>query len=280
MGETVPVTDELVPSAEGGLSSRLRYRSAPDRRRRIVDLLADEGFRSVVDLAADLGVSDMTIRRDLRLLERDGEVRSVHGGAWLAPDSAVSPAFGVRATVQTAAKRGIAQAAVRLLAADDPVALDAGTTAYEVACALGPDFAGTVVTHSVPVISQLMNRTGVSVVGLGGELLPGSQALVGSAGVEAARSLRVKVLFLGAAAVDGRGVYVDADAERATKLAMLGMTDRVVLLADHSKFSSSAPVLLCGLGQVDQLITDAAPTGALAAALRHAGVEILLAPQG
>lgn len=266
-----PLVD--IPAGPG-----LRYRSAPNRRRRIVDLLAGAGFRSVVDLAADLGVSDMTIRRDLRVLEADGEVRSVHGGAWLAPIGMASPAFGVRATVQTAAKRRIASVAVGLVAPTEPIAIDAGTTAYETACLLGPDFIGTVVTHSVPVISHLMVREGIKVVGLGGELLPESQALVGSAGVEAARSLRVRRLFLGAAAVDKRGVYVDADAERATKLALLSMADEVVLLADHSKFSSSAPVLLCGLDQVDLLITDAGPGRTLNEALRQAGTEVVIAP--
>lgn len=255
-----------------------RYRSAPERRRRLVDLLAGSGFRSVVDLAADLGVSDMTIRRDLRVLEAEGEVRSVHGGAWLPPAGTATPAFGVRATVQTAAKRRIASVAVGLVGPTEPVALDAGTTAYEAACLLPADFAGTVVTHSVPVIAHLMSRQGITVVGLGGELLPESQAFVGSAGVEAARSLRVRRLFLGAAAVDRRGVYVDADAERATKLALLSMADEVVLLADHSKFSSSAPVLLCGLDEVDLLITDAAPDRALHEALRHAGTEVVIAP--
>jgi len=266
-------SDDGAQAAEAGL----RYRSAPARRQRIVELLQGSGFRSVVDLAVDLGVSDMTIRRDLRMLERDGDVRSVHGGAWLSPGNAVSPAFGIRAAVQTEAKRRIAAAAVTMVAPTDPVAVDAGTTAYEAACALPADFVGTVVTHSVPVISHLMNRPGITVVGLGGELLPASQALVGSAGVEAARSLRVRRLFLGAAAVDERGVYVDADAERATKLAMLGMTDEVVLLADHSKFSSSAPVLLCGLQAVHQLITDARPGTSLAAALRRAGTRVVIA---
>lgn len=268
----------MAEAVETPTATGYRYRSAPDRRRRIVELLAGTGFRSVVDLAADLGVSDMTIRRDLRVLEADGAVRSVHGGAWLPPADVATPAFGVRAGVQVAAKRRIASVAVGLVARDEPIAIDAGTTAYEVARLLRSDFVGTVVTHSVPVIAHLMSREGISVVGLGGELLAGSQALVGSAGVEAARSLRVRRLFLGAAAVDERGIYVDADAERATKLAMLGMADRVVLVADHSKFLSAAPVLLCGLEQVGQLITDARPGRAASKALQQAGVEIVIAP--
>lgn len=273
MGETEAVPEQTDEGSNGGL----RYSSAPERRRLILDLLADTGFRSVVDLAADLAVSDMTIRRDIRLLERDGDVRSVHGGAWLPPDSSATPAFGVRAAVQTAAKRRIAAAAVSMVGAHEPIALDAGTTAFEMAALLPTEFAGTVVTHSVPVIAHLMNRDAVTVVGLGGELLPGSQALVGSAGVEAARLLRVRRFFLGAAAVDERGVYVDADAERATKLALLQMAAEVVLLADHSKFSSSAPVLLCGLEEVDVLITDAAPEADLGRALRRAGTAVVLA---
>jgi DeoR/GlpR family transcriptional regulator of sugar metabolism len=97
------------------------------------------------------------------------------------------------------------------------------------------------------------------VVGLGGELLPESQAFVGPRTVEAVAGLRVQTLFLGAAAVDERGIYVSTDNERPTKLALMSIADHVVLLVDASKFSASAPVHLCGWDDISAVVSDAPP---------------------
>ena len=102
-----------------------------------------------------------------------------------------------------------------------------------------------------------MERGGPRVIALGGEVHGPSRACTGPLAVEGARTLRVRTFFLGAAAVDSRGVYVEADLERPTKLALIGIADRVVLLADRSKFGRSAPVRLCPLSALSALITDA-----------------------
>jgi DeoR family transcriptional regulator, fructose operon transcriptional repressor len=255
----------------------LRYDAAPVRRQRILAALRERGFLSVADLAQRLGVSDMTVRRDLRRLRDLGEVRIVHGGASLLHGTLQTPGFIARAGAQSEPKRLIAARAVGLVRPEDSIAIDAGTTAYELAVALPDTFAGTVVTHSVPVVSYLLHRPGARVVGIGGELHPDSQAFVGPMTVEAARRLRVRTLFLGAAAVDERGVYVDADVERPTKLALMEVAEAVVLLADSSKFDdTSAAVLLCPLDRLRTVVTDRPPPRRTAARLRRLGTEVLL----
>jgi DeoR/GlpR family transcriptional regulator of sugar metabolism len=254
----------------------MRYDSAPQRRRVIMERLSETGFVSVSSLTENLGVSDMTIRRDLRKLEQDGAVRVVHGGVSALHGPLHNPAFVSRARMDAAAKKAIADTALGLVSERDTIAIDAGTTTYALARALPQDFAGTIVTHSVPVIQLLLNRGRGRVVGLGGELLHESQAFAGNMTVDAARGLRVKTLFLGAAAVDERGVYVATDNERPTKLALIGIADRVVLLADHTKFTASAPVLLCPHESIGTLVTDVDPPRAIRDHFRATRTDVIV----
>ena len=255
----------------------MRYDSAPQRRRVIMERLRESGFVSVTSLTQDLGVSDMTVRRDLRKLEQQGSVRVVHGGVSALHGPMHDPAFVSRSRRGAAAKKAIAETALGLVADTDTIAIDAGTTTYALAQALPHSFGGTVVTHSVPVIQLLLNRGRGTVVGLGGELLHESQAFTGQMTVDAAHGLRVSTLFLGAAAVDERGVYVATDRERPTKLALIDVADQVVLLADHTKFAMTAPVLLCPHDRITTLVTDTDPDRATADHLRSTGTRIVVA---
>lgn len=246
-------------SVEVGDSASLRYDSAPQRRRTILSAVGDAGFVSVTELTRRLGVSDMTVRRDLRKLAHQGKVRIVHGGVSALTTSPHSPAFTGRAEEHAAGKRAIGEAVARELSMRATIAVDAGTTTYAVVQALPDDFRGTVVTHSIPVMQLMLTRGLGRVVGLGGELLAESQAFVGPRTVEATAGLRVQTLFLGAAAADDRGIYVSTDNERPTKLALMSIADRVVLLIDSSKFLASAPVHLCGWDDIAAVVTDASP---------------------
>lgn len=247
-----------VPDA-ASRDATLRYDSAPARRRSILTAVSDAGFVSVTELTGRLGVSDMTVRRDLRKLAHQGKVRIVHGGVSALTGSVLSLAFTGRSEEHAAAKRLIGESVARRLPQRGTIAVDAGTSTYAAVQALPDSFSGTVVTHSVPVMQLLLNRGLGGVVGLGGELLPESQAFVGPRTVEAVQGLRVQTLLLGAAAVDHRGIYVATDNERPTKLALMSIADRVILLIDASKFGASAPVHLCGWDRIASVVTDAPP---------------------
>jgi DeoR/GlpR family transcriptional regulator of sugar metabolism len=260
-------------SAASGVAAHqgasLRYDSAPDRRRAILTAVGESGFVSVTELTRRLGVSDMTIRRDLRKLAHQGRVRIVHGGVSALTTSPHSPAFTGRAEEHAAGKRAIGEAVARRLSSRATVAVDAGTTTYAVAQALPDSFRGTVVTHSIPVMQLMLTRGLGRVVGLGGELLVESQAFVGPRTVEAVAGLRVQTLVLGAAAVDDRGIYVSTDNERPTKLALMSIADRVVLVVDSSKFRVSAPVRLCDWDRISSVVTDAPPPSEVLDRLPH-----------
>ncbi|AYY11706.1 DeoR/GlpR transcriptional regulator [Actinobacteria bacterium YIM 96077] len=254
----------------------LRYDNAPRRRERILEIVRTSGFVSVVELTHELGVSGMTVRRDLRKLEDSGEVRSVYGGVTLPSDGNLS-GFDSRAMENAEAKHAIATMAMRFVQANDTIAIDAGSTTACVAVNLDGNFAGAVVSHSVPVIQLLVDRPGVHVIGLGGDLLQSSRAFVGPMTVDAAGRLQVRTLFLGAAAVDERGFYGVTDIERPTKHALIEIAERVVLVIDHTKFAAFAPVRLGPLSQLSAVVTDSEPPTPIAQAFAESGVELHVA---
>lgn len=257
----------------------LRYDSARARRGRILEWLRTTGFLSVADLCRELGVSDMTVRRDLRKLELSGQARVVRGGVSLPHGSLPASEFDTRIDLLPGAKRSVALAAQHYIASGDTIAVDAGTTACALASTLPESFHGAVVTHSLPVMQLMLQRGNTRVVGLGGDLLPESQAFVGPMSVDAAAGLRVRTFFLGGAAVDARGVYVAADAERPTKLALMDIADQVVLLVGHDKFTTSAPVLLCPLERLTAVVTDRDVPGAIATRLAESAVQVRVGDQ-
>ncbi|MEP6799657.1 MAG: DeoR/GlpR family DNA-binding transcription regulator [Lapillicoccus sp.] len=265
------------PSA---VAASLRWDTAPARRRHILEAVEHSGFISVSDLTLRLGVSDMTIRRDLRKLAQQGRVRVVHGGVSALGGWIHSSAFTSRADLNSGAKQVIGEAAAAGIPDAATVAIDAGTTPYAAALALRPTFRGTVVTHSVPVMQLLLNRGVGKVVGLGGDLLLESQAFVGPRTVEATAGLRVGQLLLGAAAADEHGIYVTTDNERPTKLAMMGIASSVVLLVDSAKFSAPAPVLLCGWDAISQVVTEALPPARIARVLAEHAIRLTVPEVG
>lgn len=245
------------------------------RRETIVRRLNAAGFVSVTALTRELGVSDMTVRRDLRRLEADGVATVVHGGASLAAASPGGSGFAGRVRRQQDAKAAMARAAVNLIPADASVVLDAGTSVFEVAKALPGRFAGYLFTHSVPVLAHMVSFPEIHVNALGGELQPESQALIGPTTIENLAKVRASVLFLGAAGMNERGIFVAKDLERSTKSALIRAVDRVVLVADHTKLRAQAPVWLAGLDVVDVLVTDRPVPPAMERACARAGVRVI-----
>jgi DeoR/GlpR family transcriptional regulator of sugar metabolism len=258
---------EVVPRTEAG----------PQRRARVVARLREVGVLSVTDLARELGVSPMTVRRDLHRLETTGQVRTVHGGVGLAGHE--PPLSGPDR--DRAALRRVARRAAALVAPDDTVALDAGPVAHELARALPGGFAGSVITHSMPVMQLLAERVAgparPRLVALGGELTATRQALVGPATVAAIAGLRARTFFLDAAAVDVRGTYACSTAEAQVARALADIADEVVLLATGAAFTGSAPALVAGLDRLTVVVTDAPPPIALARALDRAAVALYVA---
>jgi DeoR/GlpR family transcriptional regulator of sugar metabolism len=253
----------------------MRYSNAAERREWIMRALATEGFLSVADIVRELGVSHMTVRRDLQHLEETGRVRTVRGAG-------VSLGAGLGSRSQpdapVAAAAAIGGCAARLVGPKDVIAVDAGPLGYEIARHLADEFTGTVVTHSIPVIQALMARPWPpQIVGLGGELAPDPYAFVGASTAAAVAEVRVQTLFLGADAVDDRGAYAHSEAEASVKRALVAVADRVVLVTHQESFTKSAPLLLGVWARIGTLVSDRSPPEKIQRGTRKAGVELLVA---
>jgi DeoR/GlpR family transcriptional regulator of sugar metabolism len=232
---------------------------ARQRQERILERVRFAGGARVSDLVELLGVSDMTIRRDISALARKGLVARVHGGATaVSGRSADEPGFAVKSGLQTREKAAIAAAAASLVSPGDSVAISAGTTTYVVALELRnvPDL--TVVTNSVPVADVLHTgaRSDLTVVLTGGVRTP-SDALVGPVAVTALRSLRVDWLFLGVHGVEERAGLTTPNLEEAeTNRALISSARQVVVTVDSTKWGVVGLSSMARLDDVDILVTD------------------------
>jgi DeoR/GlpR family transcriptional regulator of sugar metabolism len=235
---------------------------AKRRQSVILTEIRRSGSVRVGELSSRFGVSDMTIRRDLTELARQGLVEKVHGGALLCGrPGTVEPGFDAKAEWEPEAKDAIARAAAALVRPGSAVALSAGTTTHALARQLLRVPRLTVVTNSVRVAdvfeeSRRRDRGGATVVLTGGVRTP-SDALVGPFSALALRDLHVDLLFLGCHGVDPEaGLTTPNLAESETNRALIGCAGRVVVVADHSKFGVVALSGFAALTDVDILITD------------------------
>lgn len=255
---------------------------AMERQELIERQLMADGRVSVVDLARRFDVTTETIRRDLGQLEGIGALRRVHGGA-VPPErgSTMEPTLADRTQRHGAAKAAIARRAVSELpeAFQGSIFFDAGTTTSAVAEELAPVLAtGTidVVTHSVALAHALSTGVaGVSLSLVGGRVRGVTAAAVGASTVDAISSLRPDIAFVGTNGISADFGFSTPDPdEAAVKRAIVRSARRVVVVADADKHGRELLVGFAALGDVDVLVTDAAPDAKLSGALAEAGVEV------
>lgn len=243
------------------------------RRNAIVTIVGNRGHVVIADLAAELGVSEMTVRRDVARLDDENRVVTFHGGVRTVE---LHPgAFGLRMQHETVVKDRIALQAASLVTPDAVVAIDAGSTAAILARHLTSRVGLRVVTASVPVISAFANIDGVELVALGGTLRRETQSFIGPTVTAAARDLQVETYFLGAAGLSVRGAFDVTDLDAVVKRELLGIARRVVAMADSTKFARRALSRICGWDAIDILITDDRIEAEALAMLSDLGVEVI-----
>lgn len=232
---------------------------APERHGHILKELARHEAMRIGELANALGVSEMTVRRDIDALDAAGLAQRVHGGVMRrAALSAQEPGFGTNVDRERGAKTAIGRAARRLVKPGMTIALTGGTTTFALAAALADVEALTVVTNSLKV-ADLLHRNGPAggtVLLTGGQRTP-SEALVGPLACASLALLNTDLCFLGVHGIDAqRGLSTPNLAEADTNAAFAHGTRSLVVLADHTKFNVRALATIAGLDAVDAIITD------------------------
>jgi DeoR/GlpR family transcriptional regulator of sugar metabolism len=258
---------------------------AAERRSAILRALNSGGAVRVADLAAQLAVSEMTVRRDLDSLDAQDLLRKVHGGAVTRHNRGEEPWSSVKAGQQRAEKAAIAAAAAATVEDGMTIAIGAGTTTTELARQLYARSSITVVTNSINIFQELTgpnaDGAGAPLVYLSGGVRTPSDALVGPVADAAIASFRVDATYLGAHGFDpDAGLTSPNIAEAQTNRTLIGIGGRLVVLADHTKYGEVGACVFARLGQVHTLIVDDGLTGPDRAVIdAHVG-HLLIAPVG
>lgn len=246
------------------------------RKTTILDLLDRDGTVVAKDLASHWGVSEDTVRRDLRELAADGKLQRVHGGAL--PISLAAQDFEARRTIANAAKAAVAAHAAAMVTDGQTVFIDGGTTAQALCRALPRDRRATIITHSPTVAVELVAHPHVEVLLIGGRLYPHSVVAVGSLAAEQIASMSADLFFLGVSGVHPKAGLTTGDAEEAAiKRALCRRASETYVLASSEKVGAASPFRVVGFGDVAGAITDEATSAAAARALGKAGLTIIRA---
>jgi DeoR/GlpR family transcriptional regulator of sugar metabolism len=252
-----------------------------ERRSRILDLLNEDGRVRVMDLVGTLGVTDTSVRRDLSVLEGEGKLRRVHGGAISLPADPRAERYGEKLSLRLAEKRRIGAAAAEMVEPGDVLIIDSGTTTQQVVAGISGTLRTggmlTIVTNSLPLAGELRTWPAPNLILLGGYYLPDYQATVGPQAVEQLSRISADKVFLGADGLtpaDGltTGHVLMADLDRL----MVERGRQVIVTADSSKLSRAGLVRVIGIGQIQVLITDRDAPPEIVKAIRAEGVEVRL----
>ncbi|MBT2555105.1 DeoR/GlpR family DNA-binding transcription regulator [Arthrobacter sp. ISL-5] len=253
---------------------------ATQRRHRILQELQASGTVRVADLAGVLGVSEMTVRRDIDTLDAEGQLLRVHGGATRTGTfSAIEPEFVSKSAQEAEAKRAIAAEALSLLRPDMTLLISGGTTTYEFARLLPRDLGLTVATNSIMVANALVPgplsqgaHGGIRTLVLGGQRTP-SEALVGPVTMHAMENLHADLCFMGVHGIDPEaGITSPNLLEAEVNAAMIAASGALVVLADASKYGVVGLAGIAPLSSIGMLITD---SGITARGAGHAAADVL-----
>jgi DeoR/GlpR family transcriptional regulator of sugar metabolism len=254
-----------------------RVSAGRDRRENVAALVLERGAVTIEGLVGELGVSRMTVHRDLDELERQGVLRKVRGGATASRSTLFESTVAYRLRTAVREKEAIAAAALELVAPGQAVMLDESTTMLPLARRLPGAGPLTVISNSVAIQQVLAAERSIRFIGLGGDYLPNYDAFHGLGCEQAIRALRADLVFLSVAAMDGLTTFHQESVVVATKRAMLASARRKVLLLDHGKLGHSALHQVGPVDLFDCVITDEGAGQEHLAVLRDAGVDVRVA---
>lgn len=265
------------PSANPAGSS-FRYGGASGRRMVILQQVRQRGYVSFGELGDMLEVSDRTIRRDLNILEMEGQLEVVSGGATVGPGSFANASFNSRSIREADTKRELAKVARTLVSPADVVGIDAGTTGALVARAFVGISPLTVISHSLEVINQFADDSGTQLIAIGGSYDSERRAFLGPMTRLSLQGLLANVVFLSCSGVHANAFACATQADAEIKQALLAIGARRVLVATASVFDRISPVRMVDFSGITTLITDDRLSLEARDRLEAENVEVLTAP--
>ena len=224
-------------------------------------------------LCTEINVSEDTIRRDLQELSEEGKVIKVHGGALSHSFNHVY--FSNNGVYSQNQKQIIAKKAIDLISNGMFVLTSGGTTIMELARSLPPQLKATFISGSIPAILEYMHHPNIEVIVIGDKISKNSKITVGSEAIAKIRQIKVDICFLGTNAIDVEHGITDNDWEVVQlKKAMIESSKKVVCLSIAEKINSVQPIRVCGLEDIDLLITELPPEDTLLKPYVDAGLKV------
>jgi len=246
------------------------------RRGRLRELVQERGFAALGELAALLEVSESTVRRDLEQLEKEGVAQRTHGGAFWTGESGTLSIFQSRSDDSWRSKAAIGLVAARLIENHDTILLGGGSTIYELARHLVRRPL-QVVTNSLSIAHLLSSSESIDLVMIGGCLRGRTGVTHGPMTDSMLRSINVGKLFLSIAGITDRGYFNSNMMLVESEKAMMESADQTIVVADSSKFGKVSLSRLCGLHEVNTVVTDSSVESTWKEQLELAEVQLVLA---
>ena len=250
---------------------------APERYQQILRRLEAHGVVKTIDLAKALEVTDETIRRDLQILESEGKLTRVHGGASNQKSSFELRSFNERQNLNIGAKQAIAKAALSLIRPQHTYAFDSSTTALAL-IALLPNFPYRVITNAHAVMENLKNKEAIELVSTGGRYDSKTNTYVGGNSMQALSRHKVHAAFISCIGFDAeRGASEGFEEQASYKERLTLLAEEVILLVDSSKFGSRSEYFFAATQDIDHIVCDHGISNEFEQKIRSMGIRLTIA---
>lgn len=248
------------------------------RREKIIELLKEDGFAKVINLAKIFKVTEVTIRQDLEKLEKEGALVREHGGAYLKNIEDKVRTLSLSNQDNLDKKEKIAAKCVEYIESGDSIILDSGSTTTEIAKKLKGFKNLTVITNALNIAMMLGTEPGIDLIVTGGEFKPPTLSLTGQKAADFFQGIYVQKLFLATAGLSLKaGLTYPSISDIVVKKAMIDAAEITYLVADSTKIGKSSFASLGALSLVDYVITDSDINERDKQVFEENDIEILLA---
>lgn len=248
-----------------------------ERHQHIINRLQKEGSVTVLDLCRELNVSSVTIRKDLKLLEDKNLLFRTHGGGTLHNPYTADKPVNEKEKIQSSEKTRIGLAAAAMVEANDSIIIASGTTVLAMAKNIHPKGNVTVVTAALNVALELIRHQEIEVIQLGGLLRKSSSSVTGPYSEKILGDLSCNKLFLGVDGIDlDFGLTTTNAMEAHLNRKMIETSQKTIVLADSTKFGKRGFGRICGIEDVEQIITDSGISDHLVKTLQGIGIEVTI----
>lgn len=251
--------------------------SSLKRHHKIIEIVNLKGYETVANLCKELKVSAVTIRKDLKLLEKNNKLFRTHGGASNTNPFTIDRHVKEKENLQIEEKKNIAKKAAEYIKSNDSIIIASGTTMLALAREIVPAQKLTVITSALQVAIELIRHPNVDILQLGGLIRKSSSSVVGSYAEDILKDFYCSKLYLGVDGIDFEfGITTSNSMEAQLNKKMIAVAQKVIVLTDHTKFGKRGFSKICSVDEIDEIITDDGVPPAIVEKFTNSGIKVTI----